>query len=125
MGCSSSALKKIPPRWLADFKELRITDSDVEKCFKVYRKIDADGSGAVSIEEMLIYLEIEPTAFSRRVFSIFDLNKSGKVDFREFVLSMWNYCTLSNATLGKALSMPTQWLNSLSSLLHILVVSLP
>jgi Ca2+-binding EF-hand superfamily protein len=27
------------------------------------------------------------------------MNRSGKIDFREFVLSLWNYCTLGNATL--------------------------
>lgn len=30
---------------------------------------------------------------------IFDEDGSGSVDFREFVMSLWNYCTLSKAAL--------------------------
>lgn len=44
-------------------------------------------------------LDIERTKFSMRVFSIFDEDSSGEIDFREFVLALWNYCTLGRATL--------------------------
>lgn len=101
MGCGSSAImKKLPLEWKAQFAALKIYDADVEKFFKVYRQIDTDNSGAVNIDEMMIYFDIEPTNFCKRIFSVFDMNNSGKVDFREFVLSMWNYCSLSDATLG-------------------------
>lgn len=45
------------------------------------------------------HLEMGATVFRDRVFSIFDEDSSGQIDFREFVLSLWNYCTLSKATL--------------------------
>jgi Ca2+-binding EF-hand superfamily protein len=102
MGCgtSSSMEKKIPKGWYRQFLALKLSKSEVKQLFKIYRKIDSDNSGSIDIIEMLTYLDIENTTFNQRVFSIFDMNRSGKVDFREFVLSLWNYCTLGNATLG-------------------------
>lgn len=30
---------------------------------------------------------------------MFDEDNSGEIDFREFVVALWNYCTLGKATL--------------------------
>lgn len=49
--------------------------------------------------ELLAFMDLDPTPFSKRVFSIFDDDQSGEVDFREFVLSLWNYCSLSHDNL--------------------------
>ena len=59
-----------------------------------------DGSGSIEVKEMLVHFDIERTKFTRRVFGIFDDDNSGSIDFHEFVLALWNYCTLGKATLG-------------------------
>mgnify|MGYP000395057526 CR=1 FL=1 len=46
-----------------------------------------------------MYIDIERTPFTKRVFSIFDDDGSKTVDFKEFVMALWNYCTLGKATL--------------------------
>jgi Ca2+-binding EF-hand superfamily protein len=99
MGCTGSIEKRIPADWFKQFIALKLTRSEIKKLFTIYRKIDSDRSGSVDIIEMLTYLDIENTSFNQRVFSVFDMNRSGRIDFREFVLSLWNYCTLGNATL--------------------------
>jgi Ca2+-binding EF-hand superfamily protein len=48
-----------------------------------------------------MFLDVERTRFTKRIFSIFDDDKSGEIDFREFVLSIWNYCTLGKTSLSK------------------------
>eukprot|EP01031_Cornospumella_fuschlensis_P037493 gene37493-45531_t len=89
----------IPAPWYAQFKALRLTDNEIRRFLNMYQAIDRDNSGAIDLQELLNYLDIENTSFSHRAFSVFDINNSGKIDFREFVLSLWNYCTLGNATL--------------------------
>lgn len=99
MGCGQSIEKKIPKEWFRQFYALKLTRSEIRRLYDLFRKIDMDRSGSIDIVEMLTFLDIENTSFNHRVFSVFDMNKSGRVDFREFVLSLWNYCTLGNATL--------------------------
>lgn len=40
-----------------------------------------------------------PASWFHVKIRIFDEDGSGSVDFREFVMSLWNYCTLSKAAL--------------------------
>jgi hypothetical protein len=62
---------------------------------------DMDGSGSIALAELLTHIDLERTAFTVKIFSIFDDDKSGEIDFKEFVMSLWNYCTLTKSTLGK------------------------
>ena len=48
---------------------------------------------------MLEYLHLERTKFTKRIFRIFDEDGSGQIDFREFVIALWNYCTLGKPAL--------------------------
>ena len=61
--------------------------------------VDVDGSGTIEVAELLAFLDVEKTKFSKRIFCMFDEDNSGQIDFREFVLSCWNYCTLGRSTL--------------------------
>lgn len=81
------------------FEALQLSEREVSKLYRIFRKVDVDGSGQIELIELLVHIDIERTAFSERVFGIFDEDGSGEIDFREFVLALWNYCTLSRATL--------------------------
>ncbi|CAN0051565.1 unnamed protein product, partial [Ectocarpus sp. 12 AP-2014] len=61
--------------------------------------IDEDKSGEISLWELFEALDMKQSKFTKRIFRIFDEDGSGSVDFREFVMSLWNYCTLSKAAL--------------------------
>ena len=56
---------------------------DLHRLFDVYCKIDQDFSGQISTWELLEYLHLERTKFTKRIFRIFDEDGSGQIDFRE------------------------------------------
>jgi hypothetical protein len=87
-------------RWNRVFKALSISLKDVDLLYQKFLKVDLDRSGNIDVVELLTLMDVARTPFTERVFKIFDEDRSGKIDFFEFVLSLWNYCTLSNATLG-------------------------
>lgn len=44
-------------------------------------------------------VDIERTAFSAKIFGIFDSDDSHQIDFAEFVLSLWQFCSLRDSDL--------------------------
>jgi hypothetical protein len=49
------------------------------------------------------FMGLEESRFARKLFSRFDENGSAEINFKEFVLSLWNVCSLSKSTLGGCL----------------------
>ena len=86
-------------KWQDVFEMVGLADRDVARLYDEYRLIDADMSHSISLQEMLNFIGIEKTYYSKRVFSIFDNDGSGTIDFGEFVTSLWNYCTLDKNDL--------------------------
>jgi hypothetical protein len=43
----------------------------------------------VSLQDFHAYLEVQASKFSERVFSALDLDASGRLDFREFLVGIW------------------------------------
>lgn len=96
---------------------LALSEAAVEKFYRIYKKIDMDESGTIEIKEMvmrgaicplphvllffaqLVHFDIDRTKFTKRVFGVFDEDNSGEIDLREFIMALWNYCTLGKSTL--------------------------
>ena len=102
MGCASSNIdSEVPKSWMDLFAAMRLTRNEVIQLHNLFKKVDFDKSGTVDIVELLTLLSVERTRFTEQLFKVFDSDGSGKIDFREFVLSVWNYCTISPSSLGK------------------------
>ena len=86
-------------KWKNQFESLGMLEVDIGRLYKIFLKVDTDRGGKINLLELLMFLDIERTSFNKRVFSIFDSDGSGSIDFCEFVLSLWNYCTLDSSTL--------------------------
>eukprot|EP01032_Pedospumella_encystans_P011241 gene11241-13081_t len=104
MGCSTSAFdnEKRSPQFqkdLVQYQAMQLSEKEVRKLYNEFRKVDMDNSGSIGLPELLAHLDLPVTPFTQKVFSIFDDDGSGEVDFKEFVMTLWNYCTLTAATL--------------------------
>lgn len=105
MGCSPSKYHKIYSKnnviraLKPNFDALLLSEDDVGRLYRVFKRVDMDNSGTIDTAELLTVMDVERTKFTTRVFSIFDEDKSGAVDFKELVLALWNYCSLGKASL--------------------------
>lgn len=104
MGCGRSQVQSVysRPEVAAKrdlYEALNLSVLDIGRLHSVYRKIDNDSSNSIELAELLAYLDLDRTRFTKRIFTMFDEDGSGLLDFNEFVLSLWNYCTLSKASL--------------------------
>jgi len=82
-----------------EFEKLGLGEKHIWEFYKVFRQIDKDNSLTITVDELLGHLRTEETPFARRIFSIFDEDGNNNIDFREFVITMWNYCTLAKNAL--------------------------
>lgn len=83
------------------FEAFQLSPRDVEKLYRVFCTLDSDRSGLISTAELFEFLEDKEGSikFCDRIFTLFDEDASGQIDFREFVVALWNYCTLSHSSL--------------------------
>eukprot|EP00981_Chlorochromonas_danica_P001365 scaffold292_cov161-Ochromonas_danica.AAC.3 len=71
------------------------SDSDrVKASFHVMSCHVVCNLGHIRPSELFSYFEVEETPFEVALFSIFDEDKSGLINFMEFVCTLWNILTL-------------------------------
>jgi hypothetical protein len=87
------------------FDALHLSEPEVGKFYLLFLDIDTDGSNSVDISEVFLRLRIEHTYFNKRVFGLLDIDGSGSLNFEEFVVGIWNYCTLTDELFGKKLNL--------------------
>ena len=90
--------KKVRPL-RATFESLGLKEDDVARLHEQFLLIDKDSSGSIELWEMLDHLDLKRNRFAKRVFAIFDVDGSNEIDFREFVVALWQYCTLGRPQL--------------------------
>jgi Ca2+-binding EF-hand superfamily protein len=101
MGGGASVAKEIRKEWLDIFKAMKLKNSEVQKLYNIYNTVDVDRSGSIDVVELLMFLDIERTPFTERIFEAFDKDHTHKVDFYEFVVSTWKFCVLGNEAACK------------------------
>jgi serine/threonine-protein phosphatase 2B regulatory subunit len=106
MGCGNSVFDEYMARpdmqdCMRQFKAMQFSKGEIRKLFDIFRAVDADASGSIALSELLAHINLDRTPFTQKIFSIFDDDRSGEIDFKEFVMSLWNYCTLTKNTLGE------------------------
>jgi len=86
------------------FTQCNLRYRDNNKFFKQFQKLDADRDNDVDIFELLMFLDIERTQFSERLFELMDMDSSNTVSYMEFVVSYWNFCSLTKPGRRRAVA---------------------
>ena len=100
-GISISNTDLIRKEWLDVFKAMKLSTGEVNRLYKIFNRVDDDRSGSINVVELLTMVDIDRTAFAERIFSAFDKDHTGQIDFYEFVVCLWKFCTLGNGSLSK------------------------
>jgi len=101
MGCGSSNNfeEDYPADWVESFEALQFKKKDLLQMEKIFGRIDDSADGRVDLMELLDFFDLKNSTFAKRTFAIFDEDSSGTIDFREFVLSLWNFCSCTDSAL--------------------------
>jgi Ca2+-binding EF-hand superfamily protein len=89
-----------------EFTALRFYEKEITLLYQAFKTIDKKGCGWISIASLFRYIRMEETNFSRTVFSTYDDKNTGFICFRDFLVIVWNICTLPPTPLSKLL-LPT------------------
>eukprot|EP01038_Epipyxis_sp_PR26KG_P012568 gene12568-16856_t len=80
--------------WKHDFDAIDLHRSDLAKLLQIFQSMDSNKSGSIEFAEFLAHVDLDNTKFNKHVFLLFDMDGTGTMDFHEFCLSVWNFCTL-------------------------------
>lgn len=92
-----------------ELEPLKLTATDIQKLYYVFDEILSAGEKSITRGEFLKFVNVVPTAFLVKALSILNANKSGELGFKDFVICVWNYCTLTKHNMGKILLHAGYW----------------
>jgi serine/threonine-protein phosphatase 2B regulatory subunit len=84
------------------YTNMGFSENDIAILYNYFCDIDKDASHNIDIMELMEHLNmgsVKEKYWLKKLFSMFDDDGSGTIDFHEFVVSTWSYCTLHRATL--------------------------
>jgi Ca2+-binding EF-hand superfamily protein len=87
--------------WEITFRTLRFSRNTVERFWSIFYRINKAHNGTITILEFLNYFNLERTIFIERCFEYFDCTGDKSIDFLEFMISVFNICTLNVDTLTR------------------------
>ena len=79
--------------------KLKVGDEEAKKIFRAFEKVDQDKSGQIDVDEFFNGLRIEPTPFGECVFKVADVSNDGEIDFGEFFVAIYNFCSFDEYSM--------------------------
>jgi Ca2+-binding EF-hand superfamily protein len=76
------------------FRALGLSVEQLKALHQCFTSMDLESYGTLQLHDLLMRCDLERTAFTERVFRALDGGKGGEIEFKEFVVSLWNYATL-------------------------------
>lgn len=79
----------------SQFLAMGITQSKLTIFHQHFKTIDTSNSDSIPVPEMVAYFGFDNNEFVRKAFSVLVADSSKqKLSFRDFVITIWNICTL-------------------------------
>lgn len=72
-------------------KENNFKPETIKKAYKRFQATDKDKSGLVDYTEFCEILQVDPSPQCEGVFQLYDYEKTGQIDAREFLIALSNY----------------------------------
>ena len=79
--------------------KLKVGDEEAKKIFTAFERVDRDKSGQIDVDEFFNGLKIDPTPFGERVFKVADVSNDGEIDYGEFFVAIYNFCSFDEKGL--------------------------
>jgi len=92
---------KVPQEWMEMFACMKLTRTEVKKLHVIFDKTDEKKIGGINIVQWLTLFDLERNSFTERIFSAFDKDGNKHIDFYEFVISLWKFCSLGEGAISK------------------------
>ena len=93
--------KPINKQWEVTFKSLGWHRNIIEEFWTLFCRINKSRSGEITMFEFLNYFNLDRSDYVEKCFDYFDTTGGESVDFLEFMISVWNICTMRVETLTK------------------------
>jgi Ca2+-binding EF-hand superfamily protein len=100
MGCGASVEKEIPREWYTLFRRMCLTNSEVTRLLSLFKQYQSSATGSLDIVEWLTLIDLERNHLTERIFTVSDRNGDERLNFFEFVLSLWKFCILGDHSLS-------------------------
>ncbi len=106
MGCGSSrefVVNLHIPGQGAELRKIQahlgLTNSDINKLYNFFLKVDVDKQNDVTVEKFLVMSEIQEDLVGRLIFFLADRDCDSRLNFTEFVVMLWSFLSFSNHDL--------------------------
>ena len=71
---------------------LGLDEKEMKRVLADFKRIDRDGSGSISVDELMDHIGIKRTVFTDKLFRFLDTSGDGGLDFAEFLHSIGTLC---------------------------------
>ena len=103
-GIVSSSPSGVKIEWMDTFHAMKLTTAEVILLLQLFNRLKCDNSTTINVKVLLKMLDIEQTRFTMRIFSTSRQEIVGQIDFYDFVVSIWRFCSLDKPAISKICS---------------------
>ena len=86
-------------QWEVTFMAVGWSRKTIEDFWTLFCRINKSRTGEITIFEFLNYFNLDRSEYVEKCFHYFDTTGGDTVDFLEFIVSVWNICTMKANTL--------------------------